>query len=554
MKSSFFPYWCILMDPSGLILETNLPLESWRQNPLSYFLHGTEKIQGEKGSAVLSWQPEKSPISFPGNIGIVATWTLTHGIFWIRMEPMEEGSDFLIENSFWKEFLSSDRPFRQIFETNQAIKWILDPDSGDILYANQAASQFYGYSQEELLRMKITDINIFTKEQIFEEMKQAAFEARQYFRFQHKLKSGEIREMEVYSGPLQFGGKRVLFSILYDVTERVRAISSLEESERRYRSLVESASDSIIITDFETKILEVNRRLSELLEYTKEELKTFTLKDILDEDSFADAVNRIPILEIGKPVILNRRFKSKSGRIIEADVNAVRIDESRYMGIVRDVTERNSMTRTLERSLKEKEAMLQEIHHRVKNNLQVVSSLLGLQYENTEDPNLKRILQECENRVKSMGFVHAELYRSENFAAVDLENYFTTVSSNLIRAYGGLPRIQLQLDLSSLEVSIERAIPLGLILNELLTNSLKYAFPEDRSGKIQVRIYREEPNIIFSYSDDGIGFRKENQNGSGTIGIQLIEILSRQLKANSEFTSENGVVFRLRIPDRNPGK
>ncbi|MEI7013002.1 sensor histidine kinase [Leptospira licerasiae] len=554
MKSSFFPYWCILLDPSGLIIETNLPLESWRQNPLSYFLDGTEKIQGEKGNAVLSWQPGKSPLSFPGNIGIIANWTLTHGIFWIRMEPMEEGSDALLENSFWKEFLSSDRPFRQIFETNQAIKWILDPDSGDILYANQAAIQFYGYSQEELLQMKITDINIFTKEQIFDEMKQAALEARQYFRFKHKLKNGEIREMEVYSGPLQFGGKRVLFSILYDVTERVKAISLLEESERKYRSLVESASDSIIITNFETKILEVNRRICELLEYTKEQLQTFSLKDILDEDSFADSMRRIPALEMGKPVILNRRFKSKSGKIIEAEVNAVRIDDSRYMGIVRDVTERNSMTRTLERSLKEKEAMLQEIHHRVKNNLQVVSSLLGLQYENTDDPNLKRILQECENRVKSMGFVHAELYRSENFAAVDLENYFTTVSSNLIRAYGGLPRIQLQLDLSSLEVSIEKAIPLGLILNELLTNSLKYAFPKDRAGKIQVCIYKEEQNIVFSYSDDGVGFRKENLNGSGTIGIQLIEILSSQLKANSEFTSENGVVFRLRIPDRKPGK
>ncbi|PKA15053.1 sensor histidine kinase [Leptospira haakeii] len=554
MKSSFFPYWCILMDPSGLIVETNLPLDSWRQNPLSHFLDGTEKIQGESGSALLSWQPGKSPLSFPGSTGLLASWSLTHGMFWIKMEPMEEDSASSLENSFWKEFLSSDRPFRQIFETNQAIKWILDPDSGDILYANQAASQFYGYSQEELLKLKVTDINTLTREEIFDEMRQAALESRQYFRFRHRLKSGEVRDMEVYSGPLQFGGKRVLFSILYDVTARVKAISLLEESERKNRSLVENASDSIIITNFETKIFEVNRRMCELLGYSKEELQTFSLKNILDEDSFEDSMRRIPALEIGKPVILNRRFKSKSGKIIEADVNAVRIDESRYMGIVRDVTERNSMTRTLEKSLKEKESMLQEIHHRVKNNLQVISSLLGLQYENTEDPNLKRILQECENRVKSMGFVHAELYRSENFAAVDLENYFTTVSSNLIRAYGGVPRIQLQLDLSSLEVSIERAIPLGLILNELLTNSLKYAFPEDRSGKIQVKIFKEDQNIVFSYSDDGVGFKKENQNASGTIGIQLIEILSRQLKANSEFTSENGVVFRLRIPDRNPGK
>lgn len=542
------------MEPSGIIIETNLPLESWRQNPLSHFLQGTEKISGENGTAVLSWVSGKNPISFPDDTNLLASWTLTHGMLWLKLEPIEESSASLIENSYWKEFLSSDRPFRQIFETNQAIKWILDPDSGDILYVNQAACHFYGYTREELLRLKITDINTLTKEEVYEEMRSAAAESRLYFRFRHKLKSGEIRDMEVYSGPLQFGGKRVLFSILFDVTERVRANMRLENSERMYRSLVENASDSIIITNLETKIFEVNRRMAELLEYSKEELQTFTLREILDEESWIQTQDKIPTLEEGKPTLLSRKFRSRTGKIIEAEVNAVRIDGSSYMGIVRDVTERNLMTRTLERSLREKESMLQEIHHRVKNNLQVISSLLGLQYENTEDPKLKRILQECENRVRSMGFVHAELYRSENLAAVDLESYFTTLSSNLVRVYGGLPKIKLQLDLSSLEVAIEKAIPLGLILNELLTNSLKYAFPEDRSGKIQVKISKEEQDILFHYSDDGVGFRKENHVGTGTIGIQLIEILSRQLKATSEFTSENGVIFSLRIPDRKPGK
>ncbi|TGJ98511.1 PAS domain S-box protein [Leptospira langatensis] len=554
MNSSFFPNWCILMDPSGLIQRTNLPLDSWVQIHISHFLEGTENIQGEKGTTTLRWQPGKTPRFFSGNITLSASWSVTHGMVWLELVPQEENPVSLIENSYWKEFLASDLPFRQIFETNQTIKWIIDPDTGDILYVNNAACVFYGYTRDELLKLKITDINTLTRAEIFEEMKSAAAESRLYFQFKHRLKNGEIRNMEVYSGPLQFGGKRVLFSILFDVTQRVLATSRLQASEKLYRSLVENASDSIIITDMQTKISEVNQRMTELLGYTKEELQSLTLQNILDEESWEETRKKIGFLEIGKPAILSRRFKSKSGDILETEVNAVRIDENRYMGIVRDVTERNLMTRSMEKSLKEKEAMLQEIHHRVKNNLQVISSLLGMQYDNTEDPNLKKILLECENRVKSMGFVHAELYRSENLAAVDLENYFGTLVSNLIRAYGASQRVELCLDLSSLEVSLERAIPLGLILNELVTNSLKYAFPNGRTGKIRVSILQEGRCVLFSYSDDGIGFEREDCEGPDSIGMQLIEILSMQLKAGSEFTTKNGVKFSLRIPDPVLGK
>ncbi len=554
MKPSFFPSWCILLDFSGRIVQTNLPLESWIGLPISQFFSGTEVITGEKGTVKLSWIEGKNPPSFPESITLSAIWTRLGEFFWLGLEPVEEHAATEIESFFWKEFLSSDLPFRQIFETNQAIKWILDPDTGDILYINNAACVFYGYSREEFLRLKITEINTLTKEEIFEEIRKAASESRLYFLFKHKLKNGEIRDVEVYSGPLQFGSKRVLFSIIYDVTERMNANYRLEESEKRYRSLVENASDSIIITGKNTRIFEVNRRMEELLGYTREELKTLSLKEILDEDSWTNTEKDICNLEINRPVILNRRFKSKSGDIIEAEVNAVRMEGSRFMGIVRDVTERNQMTRSLERSLREKEVMLQEIHHRVKNNLQVISSLLGLQYENTEDPYLKKILLECENRVKSMSFVHAELYRSPNLAEVNLESYFTTLSSSLVRVYGAIHRVELDLDLLKFEVTIEKAIPLGLILNELLTNSLKYAFPKEREGKIQVRICREESGILFYYSDDGIGFSHEKTQTDGSIGIQLIEILSKQLKAVPEYSTENGVIFRLRIPDSPPGK
>ncbi|PJZ64718.1 histidine kinase [Leptospira wolffii] len=554
MKPSFFPSWCILLDSSGRILQTNLPLDSWLGAPLTDFFIGAENIRAENGSARFSWIPGKSPISFPENIILSANWLSHDGTIWLELEPEEETAADQIENSFWKEFLASDLPFRQIFETNQAIKWILDPDTGSILYVNQAACIFYGYSREELLGMNVTQINILTKEEVFEEMRRAAAESRLYFLFRHRLKGGEIRNVEVYSGPLQFGSKRVLFSIIYDVTERVVAMNRLELSEKRYRSLVESASDAIIIVDRETRIQEVNRRCEELLEYGRDELQSLTLQDVLDQESWRNTLEQIPKLEQGKPILFTRRFKSKTGRLIEAEVNAVRLEDSHYMGIVRDLTERNLLTRTLQKSLHEKDFMLQEIHHRVKNNLQVISSLLGLQYENSEDPNLKRILLECENRVKSMSFVHAELYKSDNLSEVDLESYFSALSSSLVRVYGAIQRVELQLELFTLGVTIEKAIPLGLILNELLTNSLKYAFPEGRKGKILVRISKKENDLEFYYSDDGVGFVPDDSQKAGSIGIQLVQILSEQLKSDPEFGSENGAFFRLRIPNSFRGK
>lgn len=355
--------------------------------------------------------------------------------------------------------------------------------------------------------------------------------------------------MEIYTGPIRLNDKVLVFSILYDVTDRVEAVKKLEESEKKYRSIVENASDAIVITDRGARLLEVNRRFEELLNYSKEELLSFKLEHVLDSNSWQETSKIMPNLIVGKQVTLQRKFKSKEGILIDCEVNAVLLDSDKAMGIVRDVTERNRITKELEKSLAEKEVMLREIHHRVKNNLQVIASLLGLQYENYEDPTLRSVLLESESRVKSMALVHSDLYRSDNFTDVDLKNYFGSLSFNLIRTYEASQRIMLDLEILPSKVTVEKAIPLGLILNELLTNSIKYGFPGDLTGKIRIRLESDEHGLLLKYEDDGFSYDRNFLEKSGSIGLQLIDILTRQLRAKSDFKTDDGIKFTLRIPE-----
>ncbi|WP_010410687.1 sensor histidine kinase [Leptospira inadai] len=524
----------------------NLPESQWEGKTIGDLFNGTEAILGQSGTAALRCKPEFVSMT-SSEPDVVAKWKRIRDQYWLELTTSSDSGAY--PENFPKDLFSNDLPFRQVFETNQAIKWILDPETGGIVYANEAASLFYGYSREELMSMKITDINILSQEVVYEAVHSAAIESRHYSLFKHRLKNGEIREMEIYTGPIRLNGKILVFSILYDVTDRVEAVKKLEESEKKYRSIVENASDAIVITDRGARLLEVNRRFEELLDYSKEELLSFKLEDVLDTNSWRETSEIMPNLIVGRPVTLQRKLKSKSGTLIDCEINAVLLDSDKAMGIVRDVTERNRITEELEKSLAEKEVMLQEIHHRVKNNLQVIASLLGLQYENYEDPTIRSALLESESRVKSMALVHSESYRSDNFTEVDLKNYFYSLSFNLIRTYEASQRIMLDLEILPSKVTVEKAIPLGLILNELLTNSVKYGFPGERKGKIRIRLESDERGYLLKYEDDGLSYDRDFLERSGSIGLQLIDILTRQLRAKSDFKTGEGIKFTLRIPE-----
>lgn len=187
----------------------------------------------------------------------------------------------------------------------------------------------------------------------------------------------------------------------------------------------------------------------------------------------------------------------------------------------------------------ENELLLKEIHHRVKNNLEVVSSLLALQSNQLDDPNTKEAMLASQNRVHSIGIVHQKLYQGEHLGAIEMKDYFINLSESILDSFGAHKRVQVECAMKTLNVDIDTAVPLGLIVNELLTNTIKYAFPDGRSGKVQIKLEQAaNGNLQMLVSDNGVG-KSGTINGTG-FGGQLISLLTQQLGGTIKEDNING--------------
>ena len=218
----------------------------------------------------------------------------------------------------------------------------------------------------------------------------------------------------------------------------------------------------------------------------------------------------------------------------------------RLEGICQDITELKQTQLIIERNIHEKETLIKEIHHRVKNNMQVISSLINLQSHYIKDPKILLIFKDCQNRIKSMGTIHNMLYVSDNMAELDLSSYVTELLNDLIRSFkGGNSNIDYQVKINDVKVNVDTAVPLGLILNEVITNTLKHAFVDNRAGKIEVE-YCTDSNSCLLIRDNGPGFDIQKARSMDTLGMQLIEDLSDQLNGEVQFESSPlGTTFRL---------
>jgi two-component sensor histidine kinase len=229
---------------------------------------------------------------------------------------------------------------------------------------------------------------------------------------------------------------------------------------------------------------------------------------------------------------------------------------------VRAITERKQYERslhelntTLERrvlsstsELKEREAMLQEIHHRVKNNLQVISSLINMQVRRLSDASSRLALQECQSRVQTMALIHEMLYQSKNYSSVQFSEYTRSLAANIFQATGVSPTtVALDLSIEALSLAVDKAIPCGLILNELITNALKHAFPNERGGVVHVKLAKvSDREILLSVTDDGIGLPTSfDMETSNSLGMQLVSTLVEQLEGHLEITRSGGTAFSV---------
>ncbi len=341
-----------------------------------------------------------------------------------------------------------------------------------------------------------------------------------------------------------------------EVKERKQAEEALRESEENYRTIFDTANDAFFIHDLHTgEIIDVNRKMCEMYGYTHEETRHIEVGDIsegIPPYSQNEAMEWMQKAAEGIPQIFEWKGKRKAGELFWVEINLKRItigNEDRLLAIVRDITERKAVENRIIASLEEKEVLLREIHHRVKNNMQVISSLLRLQSDKIRDQQHSDMFRESQERIRAMALIHEKLYRSRDLARVDFNEYIKSLMNGLFRSHGiDTDRIAMKVKVEDVSLGLDQAIPCGLLINELVSNSLKYAFPEDRKGEISITLRSiREDEIELTVSDDGVGIPENMDIGStDSLGLDLVTILAEdQLEGKIDLYGTGGTTFRI---------
>jgi PAS domain S-box-containing protein len=344
-------------------------------------------------------------------------------------------------------------------------------------------------------------------------------------------------------------------NIATDISELVQTEQELKESRERLRIFIENAPAGVAMLDRELRYISCSRRW--LTDYG---LGDQNLVGQSHYDVFPEITDRWK--EIHRRCLTGISESCEEDRFDRADgtVDILRwevqpwTDASGEVGglvfFTELITERVRAEERIRASLREKESMLKEIHHRVKNNLQVISSLLSLQSISVTHPAATAVLAESQNRVRAMALVHETLYRSEDLAQVDLSKYLAELCGYLLRTYGiDSDRIKLVMNMSSVPVSLDKSIPCGLIVNEIVSNSLKYAFPGTRSGRVTVKLDSEaDGRIAIILADDGIGLPNDFDIARNqSLGLQLVGMLTQQLGGHLTVERNGGTQFTIRF-------
>ena len=327
-------------------------------------------------------------------------------------------------------------------------------------------------------------------------------------------------------------------------------------------NIVSTMSNFFFLLDENMHIVDINRATKDLLGFSDSELIGKSIGTVFVEDQKHFMQNPF---STGKKSITNveTAFKAKNGQLIPVflSLSLIESDNSQILGIVcigNDITDIKVAENKIKASLEEKGLLLQEIHHRVKNNLQIISSLLSLQSRYVKDKEDLELFKESQSRVRSMAFIHEQLYQSSDFTSIEFGIYVQNLINYLSHSYSiDQSYIKFQLDIDDISLDINTAIPCGLIINELVTNSLKYAFPPKSSGTLlnggktsnEIGVYLHHYNkdkFILIVSDNGVGLSEDiTFANSDTLGLQLINSLVNQLDGTIKLDKTNGTKFKV---------
>ena len=534
------------------------------------------KVAGEPGGNVLVRSGGMITLAVVALIGAVIGWL---GDLRERQLKRELAARQRVERSLH----DSELRFRRLFETAQDGILLLDAHTGQITEVNPFLIEMLGYSRGEFLGKKLWEIgavkDIEPSRIAFRELQEKG-----YIRYENlplQTKDGRRIHVEFVSNVYRVDDTKVIQCNIRDITKRK------ERSADQFRLAIESAPTGMLMVDRSGTIVLVNAQIERLFGYERAELIGKPVETLVPErfrgrhPEYRTGFSHEPKARpMGGGRDLYGLRKDGTEVPIEIGLNPLRTTEGDFvLSSVTDVTERKraereeeslleqlktlnadleervrARTSELTASLKERDVLLQEVHHRVKNNLQVISSLINMQVRRLEAGTSRDALEACQTRVQTIALIHQTLYQAKDYARVPFSEYAQSLASNVFHATGVSPtKVSLDLAIGDVALPVDKAIPCGLLLNELITNALKHAFTDGRSGTIRVAFGRiEGGRLRLTVSDDGVGLPQGyDVRNSESLGLQLVSTLSDQLDAELEIDGRGGATFQLTFPAEN---
>jgi PAS domain S-box-containing protein len=331
--------------------------------------------------------------------------------------------------------------------------------------------------------------------------------------------------------------------------ERRKFIAALQQTKDRLQAVLDTVPGCVAWISCDGRYLGVNQYLVDIFNLSPNDFVGKTVGCAVKDSQLTQFIHQfLASSERTASQVIEIPFNNTTRNYLITIQKYRQNTAAVWVGI--DITERVQAEEALRASLREKEILLQEVHHRVKNNLQIVSSLLDLQSQNLTDPTTQKIFQDCYNRIRSMALIHEKLYESTCLSRIDFADYVEALVSYLALVYGINDKyIKLQLNIEPISLNIDTAIPCGLIINELVSNALKYAFSHEKLGLLKVELYSTEQKFItLVIKDNGVGIPKDsNIQEMNTLGLQLVKILTHQIDGDIELNLSEGTEFKIQF-------
>jgi PAS domain S-box-containing protein len=432
---------------------------------------------------------------------------------------------------------------------------IVGPEAETLEMMNQAAAVMHGYTVEELAGRPLGDImGLEGRDELRRQLSTINQKGNHVFDAINIRKDGTTFPVQVDVAAVKDGDGNVLYYItnMMDISERKQVEEILRYAARQWRATFDAMKDMVFLLNREGKIKRCNRATAEYFDRPLEEINGRDCCEFIHGTTVP--AERCPFQRMLQTKRREHTVMQRGGKWFDVVVDPLLDDAGAVNGAVHimyDVTERQRAEEQVRESLGEKEILLKEIHHRVKNNLQVILSLLRHQAEYAQDQKIHDIFIESQSRIKAMSFIHERLYQSDNLAKVDLRDYISSLAKSLFSTYKvHAAQIKLTVDADGISLGVDTAIPCGLIINELVSNSLKHAFPDSRTGKIDITVRPvRQGELELVVRDDGVGIPMDlDIINAKSLGLHLVTLLAKkQLRGHIEMIRNRGTSFRIRF-------